>query len=148
MHHEIGPLPTPPLLLTSGGQHWIPVQTCSLEDRSPRMTSGNMYSLQAGNMYPTGMLSCFFLHLFDFQSMFFTKVVILRIVCSLCLFVNTDLWFNPQNWKEFTASFHCLLDDLQTGKFSAFPLLTEMKCYIHSYWENKRNFKEKSCFNY
>ena len=80
--------------------------------------------------------------------MFFTKAVILRIVCSLCLFVNTDLWFNPQNWKEFTASFHCVLDDLQTGKFSAFLLSTEMQYYIHSYWENKRNFKEKSWLNY
>ena len=34
-------LPPQPLLLTSGGHHWKPVQTCSLEDLPPPTPSGD-----------------------------------------------------------------------------------------------------------
>ena len=57
---------SPPLLVTSGGHHWRPVQTCSFGDNPPplRATSGSgnwnwsMYGFQAGSMHPPGMLSC------------------------------------------------------------------------------------------
>ena len=47
-----------PLLLTSGGQHWPNVQTCSLEDTPPPgVTSSDA---------PIGMLLCYiFLEIFD-----------------------------------------------------------------------------------
>ena len=51
-----------PLLVTSLSQEWIPVQTCSVEDPPPvLLTFGSFWSVydrQAGNTYPTGMLSC------------------------------------------------------------------------------------------
>ena len=52
-----------PLLVTYGGHHWRPVQTCSLQDCSP--TSAFIWwplkyvrSAQAGGTHPTVMLSC------------------------------------------------------------------------------------------
>ena len=59
-----------PLLLTSGGHHWRPVQTCSLENIPPPLISvltssgghENTYSWQAGITHPIGMLSL----LYDF----------------------------------------------------------------------------------
>ena len=52
-------------LQTSGGHHWRPVKTCSLEDLPPPpfiLTSSggyqNTYGWQAGGTHPTGMLSC------------------------------------------------------------------------------------------
>ena len=46
-----------PLLVKSGGHHWRPVQTCSLED-PPVLTSGghSTYGWQAAGMHSTGML--------------------------------------------------------------------------------------------
>ena len=65
--HQTWDLP-PPLLLTSGGHHWRPVQTCSLEDLplpQPVLKSSgghrNMYSWQMGGTHPIGMLSCYYL---------------------------------------------------------------------------------------
>ena len=63
---DLGAYTPSPLLLTSGGHHWKPVQTWSLEDLPPPLppvltSSGghwNMYSWQAGGTHPTGMLSC------------------------------------------------------------------------------------------
>ena len=56
----------PSLLVTSGGYHWRPVETCSLDltlQPPPQvLTSGghkSTYGWQVGGMYPTGMLSCF-----------------------------------------------------------------------------------------
>ena len=47
---DMGPLI--PMLVTSGGNHWRPVQTCSCEDAPPAVTSGgcswSMYSFQVG----------------------------------------------------------------------------------------------------
>ena len=49
-----------PLVLTCGGHHWIPFQTCSLEDLPappppPVLTSSDGH--RAGGTHPTGMLS-------------------------------------------------------------------------------------------
>ena len=40
-----------PLLVTSGGQDWRPVQTCSLEDNPPVLTSDGKWSLGQGNIF-------------------------------------------------------------------------------------------------
>ena len=53
--------PPPTLLATSGGPHWIPVQTCSLQDRPQsadiwRLLKACMVSTSYWN--PTRMLSC------------------------------------------------------------------------------------------
>ena len=55
---------SPPQLLTTGGHHWRPVQTCSLENIPPPVlidlpSSGhwNTYDWQAGSTHSTGMLS-------------------------------------------------------------------------------------------
>ena len=53
-----------PLLLTSGGHHWIPVQTCSLEDPPPLLLTSrdghrNTYGWQVGCTHPTLMLPCY-----------------------------------------------------------------------------------------
>ena len=60
-----------PLLVTSGGHHWRPVQTFSFgftvqgPNPSPMvLTSGghqSTYSWQAGGTHPTEELSCFYL---------------------------------------------------------------------------------------
>ena len=58
-----------PLLVISGGQDWIPVQTCSLGDLTvqappPHSPTGAdiwsvaMYGGRTGGTHPTGMLSC------------------------------------------------------------------------------------------
>ena len=65
---------SPCLLLTPDGHHWRSVQTCSLEDLPtptnprppppPHTPSGghrNTHGWQAGDMHPTGMLSCHFI---------------------------------------------------------------------------------------
>ena len=57
-----GPQPHPQLG-TSGGHHFGPAQTCSLEDQPcpPLLTSGghqSTYGWQAGSTHPTGKLSC------------------------------------------------------------------------------------------
>ena len=61
------PQPQPhSLLVTSGGHHWGPFQTGSLED-PPILTFGghrSTYSWQVGGMHPTRMLSCFHIYLF------------------------------------------------------------------------------------
>ena len=66
----LAPAMTPPLVI-SGGHHWRPVQTCSLQDTSlPVMTSGgwSTYGVQAGSTHPTGMLSSLYLKLpFNYQ---------------------------------------------------------------------------------
>ena len=49
-----GPHPIP-LLLTSGGHHWKPVQTYSLEEIPHPL----QYGWQAGGTHPTRMFSCF-----------------------------------------------------------------------------------------
>ena len=53
--------PTSPgsLVVTSGGQDWRSVQTCSLEDIPPQLllTSGGC-SREAGGMHPSRMFSC------------------------------------------------------------------------------------------
>ena len=56
----------PTLLVRSGGHHWRPVQTCSLEETLPhpfptvlKLGGQSMYSWQAGSTHPTEMLSCF-----------------------------------------------------------------------------------------
>ena len=53
---------TSPLLVTSGGQAWGPVQTCSLQDHLPVLISGGfgkyVQLAQACGTHPTGMLSC------------------------------------------------------------------------------------------
>ena len=61
--------PTLPPLVTSGGQDWRPVQTCSLEDPFPPLvlTYGDywsMYIRRAGSTHPTAMLSydCYWIH--------------------------------------------------------------------------------------
>ena len=65
----LGPQSLPHLLVTSGGHHWRPVQTCSLDlivqaPPSPPpllLTFGghqSTYSWQVDGMHPTGMLSC------------------------------------------------------------------------------------------
>ena len=43
----------PPPLLTSGGHHWKPVQTCSLEKLKPPSSDShqNMYSWQVGSTH-------------------------------------------------------------------------------------------------
>ena len=57
------PTPSPPLLLTSGGHHCWPVQTCSLEDLPlvPTSSGGhwNIYGWEVSGMHPTVMLSCY-----------------------------------------------------------------------------------------
>ena len=59
-------VPSPPPLLTSGGHHWRPVQTCSLEGiptpfpsmvLTPCGSHWNMYGWLADGTHPTGMLS-------------------------------------------------------------------------------------------
>ena len=57
--------PSPvPLVVTSVGHHWRPVQICSLEDPIV-LTFGShrrsVWRWQAGEMHPTGMLSCLIL---------------------------------------------------------------------------------------
>ena len=57
---DMGPTP---LLLTSGGHHWRPVQTCLLENiaqlvLTPSDNHRNMYCWQAVSTHPTGMPSC------------------------------------------------------------------------------------------
>ena len=46
-----------PKLVTSGGHHWRPVQTCSFEDQPPLVlkSGGQSNRCQAGGMHPTGM---------------------------------------------------------------------------------------------
>ena len=51
-----------PLLVTSGDQHWTPVQICSFEDPFSVLASGghqSTYSWQVGGTHPTGMHFCF-----------------------------------------------------------------------------------------
>ena len=59
---DIDPPGPGPLLMTSGGHHWRPVQTCSLEDPPTgtdiKLRHQSMYSWQAGSTHPPGMLSC------------------------------------------------------------------------------------------
>ena len=69
-----GPQPAHlPLLVTSGGHHWRPVQFYSLQD-SPHGAEiwwllQQVQSAQAGGMQPTGVLSCLILfYLVDFSS--------------------------------------------------------------------------------
>ena len=55
---------TYPLLLTTGGHYWRPIQTCTLEDLAlqvlvPSGGHKNTYSWQADGTHPTGMFSCF-----------------------------------------------------------------------------------------
>ena len=54
---------TPSLLLTPGGHHWRPVQTCSLDDPTPPLlTPGgghqNTYGWKVSSIHPTGMPLC------------------------------------------------------------------------------------------
>ena len=63
--NDMGPhcTETPPLLMTSDGQDWVPVQTCSLNYPLPRplLTTGgycSTYFWYAGGTFPTGMPSC------------------------------------------------------------------------------------------
>ena len=57
-----------PLLMTSGGHHWRPVQTCSLQEPPlPTATGTDIWSLlkyvrlvQAGRTHSTGMQTCVF----------------------------------------------------------------------------------------
>ena len=74
MHHGIGhivgypqtsDLGTYPPMLTSGGDHWRPDQTCSLEDLHPTSTGGrhcicsySFHSLWWGHLYPCFKLFC------------------------------------------------------------------------------------------
>ena len=62
---ELGTYPTPPLLLTSGWNHWRPVQFKLVHLRTyppPVLTpcggQRNPYSWKVGSTHPTGMLSC------------------------------------------------------------------------------------------
>ena len=86
---DMGPghLLHPPLLLTSGGHHWRPVQTCSLEDLTPPptqvlITSGGHWS---------GRYTSYW------NAVFFTvrnevaKVMFLHL--SVILFMGRGLWF-------------------------------------------------------
>ena len=74
MHHGIGGvtpgIPYPSLgyatpLVTSGGNHWRNVETCSFEDL-PLPPEQHLvvatYGFQAGGMHSTAMLSCFHEH--------------------------------------------------------------------------------------
>ena len=56
-----------PLLVTSGGHHWRPVQTCSFEDTPPPVLTSDgqqsTYGWKLGGTHPTGILSCYHLNL-------------------------------------------------------------------------------------
>ena len=60
---QVPPLYRPPQLVTSGGQDWRSIQTCSLKDPpliGPEiwwLLKTYMWSAQAGTTYPTGLLS-------------------------------------------------------------------------------------------
>ena len=59
-------LGTYPQLVTSGGDHWSPVQICSFGDLPPSREqhlgvateTRNMYGFYAGGVHPTETLSC------------------------------------------------------------------------------------------
>ena len=55
--------PSPPLLLTSGGQDWIPIQTCSFEDLPPVLTSGGYWITYGWHKRAVRiLLECFFVN--------------------------------------------------------------------------------------
>ena len=60
----ISHIPYPSVLLISGGHHWRPVQTCSVEDLlpPPHWYWHLVVATEAGGTHPTGMLSCFHMH--------------------------------------------------------------------------------------
>ena len=72
--------------MTSGGQHWRSVQTCSLEDPPP-IGSEIWWLLkhvrleQVGGTHSTGMLSCFSLCLLPPTNEVWGKVVFHRCLC-------------------------------------------------------------------
>ena len=64
---------TYPLLVTSGGHPWRPVQTCSLQDLPTPLvlTSSGGPTIKASGMYPTGMVSYF--EAADIKQTFFAR---------------------------------------------------------------------------
>ena len=62
------------MIVTFGGQDWRPVQTCSLEDQPPELTSRG-YGSEAGSPHPTEKL-------FYCPQMKFAKLMFLQV--SVC----------------------------------------------------------------
>ena len=59
------PKPWPPLLVISGGHHWKPLQTCSLEVRPPVLTSGgDTKACTTGKRAVHILLECFLVTLY------------------------------------------------------------------------------------
>ena len=90
-------------LMTPGGDHWRPVQTCSFEDQSPLsdiwwwQLKLKHYGFQADSMHLAGMLSCLVGQSMTNQ-VSWLQLLIIRVICTTNLYPVVHPGFPRQGW--------------------------------------------------
>ena len=76
----------PPQLVTPGGHHWRPVQTCSFEDPPGATSNGCRWSMYISKRTVGILLECFLVSLL--WTIAFSKRWCLKIMCNIQFFHN------------------------------------------------------------